>query len=170
MANTDVLPGPLYNFFVYVEPLATIAGSVYAWTMPELYYRNLLPSSSLLERLTHAGPPQAGVMAIRQLGNCYIILACMSYFVLPKIVQLGAKDLRSTTHLLRTFFAILAFADITHIVATLVDLGEARWHPATWNMLAHGNTTLVVVLFAFRMWYFAYSSRLLRATKTLKGR
>lgn len=67
---TFSMSNALPQFFVYVEPLATIAGSVYAWTMPELYYRNLLPSSSLLERLTHAGPPQAGVMAIRQLGNC----------------------------------------------------------------------------------------------------
>ena len=103
-----------------------------------------------------------------------------SFFVLPKIVKLG-KNAESTTSILRTYFAILAFADITHvgdnnlasphdllltlfvlvqILATLVDLGPARWQVSSWNMLAHGNTTLVVGLFAFRMWYFAYSSSL----------
>lgn len=64
---------PLSQFFVYVEPLATIGGAIYAWMLPELYYRNLIPRSTILERLTHAGPPQAGVMAIRQLGNCEAI-------------------------------------------------------------------------------------------------
>lgn len=63
----------------------------------------------------------------------YIILACMlvdsmlllydrssyqlvfrSLFVLPKMAALR-KDVRATISTLRTFFAILAFADITHV-------------------------------------------------------
>lgn len=186
--------------------------------MPSTYYGNLLPPTTLWTRLVATESPQAGIMAIRQLGNCelmntacicapltsclrlsdsgmhvglaYEVFAdeglrldggcCRSFFVLPKILRFG-RDHKSTTSILRTYFAILAFADITHvrqfingsyrfpiidncratqIVATLIDLGPARWHLRSWNMLAHGNTTLVVGLFIFRMWYFAYSANL----------
>lgn len=68
----DPLP-PLYHiFFCTVEPFLTILGVIYAVCRPEVYYQNLIPSSSTvkekLENLVPVGG--AGVMAVRQLGSC----------------------------------------------------------------------------------------------------
>lgn len=41
--------------------------------MPDVYYGNLLPPATSWTRLTTKEVPQAGIMAIRQLGNCELL-------------------------------------------------------------------------------------------------
>jgi len=167
---TDLaLPSPYYQFFAYVEPTLALAGGVYAWVLPQKYHDELLPPAALAKLSGKLVRSDAAVMAVRQLGNCYFLLGLMSLLLIPSIASSGLSTSQAVK-IFRTFFLVLAIADITHILCTLVDLGDQAWHPASWNTLAHGNTTLVVGLFLWRMAYFRYSAKLVDPGQDRKTR
>jgi hypothetical protein len=70
--SDQALPQPFYFFFVWVEPVLTLAGALYALTQPRTYFGNLVPThlDSLASSSDLIKQPMAVVMAIHQLGNC----------------------------------------------------------------------------------------------------
>lgn len=71
MAN---IPFPYIAFFLWIEPVATLAGAFFAWFKPQAYLE-----------LTHAasapgilGVPVSTEVALRQLGNLYLAFAIVS--------------------------------------------------------------------------------------------
>jgi hypothetical protein len=95
-----------------------------------------------------------------------MLIGLVSFFVLPRIAAFHRHNAQATLAALRTFFAVLAFADVTHIAATLVDLGSTKF--LEYNVLAHGSTTLVAGLFAWRTAWFLTADR--TPTKVRKTR
>jgi hypothetical protein len=78
----------------------------------------------------------------------------VSFFLLSRLEhsRLPYTDIRS---LLRTFFGILAFFDITHIGLTLADLGRrGALDPLRWNQLVVGNVVITLGLFVWRSAWF----------------
>ncbi|GAA95963.1 uncharacterized protein L969DRAFT_101031 [Mixia osmundae IAM 14324] len=183
MADFDAISTPFYIFFIYVEPLLTVLGLLYAVVLPVQYHTELIPahllsllestSEGLIGKIQHgtrsdaAAITSATFMLIHQLASCFGILACMSaIFLRMLIISLRSKAANSgkaklaTEHLLfdllTPYFAILAVFDWVHILLTLYDLGPAARRPTEWNSLIHGNVTLVIGLFAMRTaWYLS---------------
>jgi hypothetical protein len=140
------IPLPYLIFFLWIEPVATLAGAYYAWLLPKEYLQ-----------LTHAasapgilGLPIATDVALRQLGNLYLCFAINEALVL-----------RATTDLKvwRTFLLGLLIADFGHLYACF-PLGFNTYYDfANWNAIAYGNylfvycgaTTRICFLLGFGM-------------------
>ena len=74
------------------------------------YYANSKGLASA--RLT--GPSATSTMIIHQLGNCYALIASVSFFILPRIAAMPVHAAH-TLRTLQVYFGILAFFDITHV-------------------------------------------------------
>jgi hypothetical protein len=79
----SALPEPFYSFFVWIEPLLTFGGALYALALPEKYFDSLVPlhiaplASLIQPGVTHKAVP----MAIHQLGNCsFLVLCCFANY------------------------------------------------------------------------------------------
>jgi hypothetical protein len=124
------IPLPYIAFFHWIEPVATLAGAVYAWFMPQTYLK-----------LTHAasapgilGVPIATDVALRQLGNMYLAFALSEALVL-----------RATTDLKvwRIFLLVLLIADFGHLYSCLPLGPKSYYDVAHWNEIAYGNYLFV---------------------------
>ncbi|GAA5934971.1 hypothetical protein JCM3775_004662 [Rhodotorula graminis] len=151
----DPFPTPYYLFFAGAEPFLTIVGALKAVLHPAHFHSTLIPVSlaPLLEAKTaHAG----SIMAVRQLGNTYGLLALVAATVLPAMRRTLAGRPVELEAILRAYLGALAFADITHIGLTLYDLGlEGSLHPLKhWNQLVWGNVGITACLFAVRSLWF----------------
>ncbi|GAA5899853.1 hypothetical protein JCM8208_004585 [Rhodotorula glutinis] len=167
----DPFPVPYYLFFAGVEPFLTIVGALKAVLYPAHYHSTLIPVSlaPLLEPKTaHA----ASIMAVRQLGNTYGLLALVATFVLPMMRRTLAERPVELEAILRAYLCALAFADITHIGLTLFDLGrEGSLDPLKhWNLLVWGNVGITACLFAVRSLRFLGVGRWSASAGTRKGR
>jgi hypothetical protein len=95
----------------------------------------------------------------------YGILASVSFFVLPRIAR-APLPYSDSVSLIRIFFAILAFFDLSHVGLTLSDLGyDGAFDPARWNQLVFGNVVITLVLFAWRVAWFVTTSDTSRVKK-----
>lgn len=103
--STTPLPEPFYSFFTILEPLLTAAGALYALLFSETYHLNLvsLPSEQL-------PVTPAARSALHSLGNTWLILAAMSAYVLPSLVEARGIELDTKVDLLKRFFGVLAVA------------------------------------------------------------
>ncbi|GAA5840569.1 hypothetical protein JCM9279_007367 [Rhodotorula babjevae] len=150
-SRLDPFPTPYFLFFAGVEPILTIIGALKAVLYPAHFHSTLVPATlaPLLEPKTaHA----ASIMAVRQLGNTYGLLALVAAVVLPTMRRTLAGRPAELEVCLRAYLAVLAFADVTHIGFTLFDLGlEGSLHPLEhWNQLVWGNVGITSCLFAVR--------------------
>jgi hypothetical protein len=86
----------------------------------------------------------------------YMLLGLISSLVFRAIRDALPHDPVSQERIMGACFTALAFADVTHIVATLICLPEGlKYSPGKWNPMTHGNISFVVVLFLLRMaWFF----------------
>lgn len=122
---------PYQIFFLWIEPLATLVGAVYAWFFPEIYL-SLTDSGSSIQGIL--GIPIATQIALRQLGNIYLAFALSEALVL-----------RSTTDLRvwRSFLLVLLIADFGHLY-TCFPLGVGIYYRVTeWNAIDWGNLGFV---------------------------
>jgi hypothetical protein len=127
MAN---IPLPYLIFFLWIEPVATLAGAFYAWLRPTDYLQ-----------LTHAasspgllGLPTGTKVALHQLGNLYLCFALNEALVLR-----ATSDLK----VWRTFLLGLLIADFGHLYACF-PLGMTTYYDfANWNAMAYGNYLFV---------------------------
>ncbi|GAA5961949.1 hypothetical protein JCM8115_001623 [Rhodotorula mucilaginosa] len=157
----DPLPSAYYVFFAVVEPLLTFAGAARAYFDSAQYFVELYPP-----KLAVAPPPQlatlhpAAAMAVRQLGSCFFLFALMACVLLPAMRRTLKSRPEELEQLVRAYLACLAAADLTHIGATLWDLGlDGARDIAAWNVLVWGNVGITAVLFTVRMMWFTGIAR-----------
>lgn len=124
------IPFPYQAFFLWIEPVATLAGAYYAWLKPQAYLQ-----------LTHAasapgilGVPTATTVALRQLGNLYVAFAINEALVLR-----GTNDLR----VWRALLLGLLIADFGHLYSCFPLGIESYYDVANWNEMAYGNYLFV---------------------------
>ncbi|TNY21153.1 hypothetical protein DMC30DRAFT_446386 [Rhodotorula diobovata] len=161
-------PRPYFVFFAGVEPFLTIIGAAKAVIWPAHFHSTLIPTSlapPLVPKAAHA----ATVMAVRQLGNTYGLLALVAAVVLPTMRRTLADKPADLEACLRAYLGCLAFADVTHIALTLFDLGlEGAVHPFThWNQLVWGNVGITTCLFVVRsLWFLGIGRSSARKDRT----
>jgi hypothetical protein len=136
------IPIPYQAFFLWIEPVATLIGAIYACFMPETYLQ-LTDSASAPGIL---GLPTATLIVLRQLGNLYMTFALSEALVL-----------RSTTDLRvwRSFLLVLLIADFGHLY-TCLPLGTGiYYHVSKWNPIDWGNLGFVYCGATIRMCFLA---------------
>ncbi|KAK4057019.1 hypothetical protein OIO90_001919 [Microbotryomycetes sp. JL221] len=177
--SLSVLPPPYYVFFTLVEPGLTVGGVVYAVFQPVAYLDSLVPPSTpllqtgshVIDKVFKPHATQNAIMATRQLGSCFFLLALLASVCFKSIChQLdpvkikhdsqGLKDVVIQHQKFETIVAnylwCLAVADLTHIGFTLYDLGSTyAFDPSTWTTLVWGNVGITSVLFLVRSLWFA---------------
>ncbi|KAJ3510385.1 hypothetical protein NLJ89_g4704 [Agrocybe chaxingu] len=148
------LPGFYQILFLYMEPVSTFAPALMVWGFPgpSWFYHQLIPSdeaapSTTLEPRTF--------MTIYQLINCYLLLGLISSFVFRAIRDALPNNPVAQERILGAAFLALGIADLTHIAASWAGLpSDLKYAPLLWNSLTHGNITVVIALFLFRVaWY-----------------
>ncbi|KDE02633.1 hypothetical protein MVLG_06819 [Microbotryum lychnidis-dioicae p1A1 Lamole] len=150
----DVFPLFYFHFFTFVEPLLTIFGSIYATFSPLQYFKELVP-------IAVASPPldinvhRAGIMAVRQLGSCFFLIALVGSVFLRKMATTLKDQPQILESLVATYLWCLAVADLTHVGCTLFDVGTyVAIRPSLWNQLVFGNVAITFLLFVVRLAWF----------------
>ncbi|GAA5986047.1 hypothetical protein JCM10908_006384 [Rhodotorula pacifica] len=169
-AGRDPLPTAYYIFFSVVEPLLTFAGAGRAYFDSTQYFLELYPHK-LTAAPKLAGLHPAAPMAVRQLGSCFFLFALMGCVLLPAMRRTLKDQPTELERLVKAYLACLAAADLTHIGATLYDLGpQGARNIAVWNVLTWGNIGITAVLFTVRMlWFTGIARRPARARKASKA-
>ncbi|KAF8912879.1 hypothetical protein CPB84DRAFT_1670701 [Gymnopilus junonius] len=148
------LPGFYRFLFLYLEPMSTFTPAVMVWLYPgaSWFHHQLIPSTS--PHPTTALEPRT-TMAIWQLSNCYFLLGLISSLVFRAVRDALPNNPAAQERILGASFLALGIADLTHIIASYVGLpSELKYSPSFWNSMTHGNITVVVFLFLFRVaWY-----------------
>ena len=124
------IPFPYIAFFLWIEPVATLAGAFYAFFKPQTYLQ-LTQASSAAGIL---GLPTATEIALRQLGNLYFCFALNEALVLR-----ATADLR----VWRTLLLGLLIADFGHLYSCLPLGLEVYYDVARWNAIDWGNIAFV---------------------------
>lgn len=131
-------------FFLWVEPISTLAGFIAAAFFGHDYlvmtHAETTPSKIL-------GVPIATTVALRQLANLYLAFALNEFFVLR-----ATNDLK----VWRTILAILLVADVGHLLACYPAGGFSQYYNVTqWNAMDYGNLAFVYVGATFRSCFLA---------------
>ena len=134
------IPGLYRLVFLYIEPLSTLVGAVYAQYQQLLYLQ-----------LTHAASapqtvPAGTSIVLTQLANLYLLL-CIN----------EALVLRSTTDLKvwTTFLFGLLVADVGHLYSVRTVGSWVFWKFWAWNAIDVGNVPFVYLLALVRILFFA---------------
>ena len=124
------IPLPYIAFFLWIEPVATLAGAFYAWLKPQTYLQ-----------LTHAasapgisGLPVATNVVLRQLGNLYVAFAINEAWVLRATCDLKVW---------RALLLGLLIADFGHLYSCFPLGFKSYYDIANWNGMACGNYLFV---------------------------
>ncbi|KDQ54964.1 hypothetical protein JAAARDRAFT_160320 [Jaapia argillacea MUCL 33604] len=155
MSDFPALTGFYNLLFLHLEPASTILPAFMAWVFPgaNWFHHQLIPSST--------SPVPSGflegrsVMAIWQLGNCYLLLGLLSTLVFRAVRDALPNNPAAQEQILGASFTAMALADATHIVASWIALpSDIRLNPAGWNPMTHGNITVVIFLLCSRLAWF----------------
>ncbi|KAF8973790.1 hypothetical protein BDZ97DRAFT_1900574 [Flammula alnicola] len=153
------LPGIYRLLFLYLEPMSTIAPALMVWVFPgsSWFHHQLIPST--LPASTAPLDPRT-LMAIWQLTNCYFLLGLISSLVFRAVRDALPGNPAAQERILGASFLALGIADVSPpfyslIVATFIGLpSDLKYAPSNWNSMTHGNITVVIVLFFFRISWF----------------
>ncbi|KAM0790580.1 hypothetical protein ACM66B_004447 [Microbotryomycetes sp. NB124-2] len=186
MAHSSVLPKPYRLFFTVMEPALTVGGVVYSVLTPRQYLQDLVPKAVAGTRMREViKESQSAVMAVRQLGSCFFLLALLASIhfrsictqfdpnsSVDAITNLKDDRRRQTTEqdqvrkqqkfetVVESYLFCLALADLTHIGFTLYDLGSLfAFNPSSWTTLVWGNVGITTGLFVVRSMWFAKVGR-----------
>ncbi|KAJ4485452.1 hypothetical protein J3R30DRAFT_3364859 [Lentinula aciculospora] len=158
MASFPALPGFYKLLFLYFEPVSTISPSLMIWLWPgaSWFHHQLIPSpdpsppSGFLDSRT--------VLAIWQLGNCYMLLGLISSLVFRAARDALRGNPVAQERIIGSTLTALAIADVSSlcvVLATFVGLpSELQFDIASWNSTTHGNITFTLFLFSARIAWF----------------
>lgn len=132
------IPLPYKVFFLWIEPVATLAGAVAAWLYP-LYYLNETHAASTPQKLL--GLPISTQVALGQLGNMYLAFALNEALVLR-----ATNDLK----VWRALLLGLLIADFGHLFACYPLGIHAYYDVPNWKPIAYGNYLFVYFGATFR--------------------
>ncbi|KAF9535799.1 hypothetical protein CPB83DRAFT_842359 [Crepidotus variabilis] len=155
--KTDTFPaltGLYHLIFLHIEPGAILLSVIAIWIWPgaSWFHHELVPAPTRtpiaeLDTRTH--------MAMLQLSNCYFLLMLISSVVFRAIRDTLPDNPVAQERILGAGLTALAIADLTHVFATLWVLPSSlRYSVLEWNGTTHGNTTITLGLFLFRMAWF----------------
>ncbi|KAE9397684.1 hypothetical protein BT96DRAFT_883779 [Gymnopus androsaceus JB14] len=154
MPQFQALPGFYKLLFLYFEPVSTISPALIIWLWgASWFHHQLVPSSE-------SSPPSGfldnrSVLAVWQLGNCYMLLGLISSLAFRAVRNALPDNPVAQEQIIGSTFTALAIADVTHVLASFVGLpSELRFSPASWNATCHGNVTFTLFLFSMRMAWF----------------
>ncbi|OCH89267.1 hypothetical protein OBBRIDRAFT_813253 [Obba rivulosa] len=131
-----MLPELYQLLSLYIEPISTVLTMLLIWFSPgaALFHRTLI-----LRLKGAASMDVHSVMAMWQLGNCYLLLSLILTLVFRA----------------RKFIA-LVIADSDSIMWTFIGLPESLWCDLLWwNSMVHGNIMFVIMLLSGRLAWFA---------------
>lgn len=124
------IPALYRLFFLYVEPLSTLVGAIYAHFYPATYLD-----------LTHLpSAPPAGLVPVgtrivlSQLANMYLAFALSEALVLRSTTDLGVW---------KPFLLVLLVADLGHLYSVKALGPTVYWSPHLWNAIDWGNLGFV---------------------------
>jgi hypothetical protein len=145
-AMGDVFPFPYRVFFLYIEPIASLAGAYYAAIHPGYYLLDLVQVNPAQNDFTRAVPDTPTRMSLFQLANLYLLFALNEHLVLSSTSSL--KTWR------RLLFCLL-LADFGHL-ATMIPAGpEIFWNVSNWNAMAWGSVGFVYLGATLRLCFLA---------------
>ncbi|KAI0935671.1 hypothetical protein AcV5_004025 [Taiwanofungus camphoratus] len=152
-SNFPALPGFYKLMYLHIEPASTILPAILAWFFPGAawFHHELIPDATP----TPAALDARTVMAVWQLGNCYLLLGLISSFVFRAVRDALPNNPIAQERILGASFTALALADVTHMIWSWIGLPEdLRYDPTKWNSMTHGNITFVIVLLSGRLAWF----------------
>ncbi|KAI0042240.1 hypothetical protein FA95DRAFT_1682648 [Auriscalpium vulgare] len=153
MSDFPALPGLYQALFLYIEPASTILLFFMIWLVPGAawFHHELIPDGTPAP----AALDDRTTMVIWQLGNCCLLFAMLSSFVFRAVRDALPENPAAQERILGAHLFCMTIADATHIGATFAGLPEyLRYTPQSWNAMAHGNISYVVVLLLVRTAWF----------------
>lgn len=151
------LPGFYYYFFLYFEPLSTFGPLLTCLLYPGTawFYHELVPSREP-PPMTIVGMEDRTVAAVWQLANSYMLLGLLQTFGWRAMRDTLSDQPAIQERILGASMAALAFADMTHVISTLIAApADVRFDFTQWNGMSHGNITFVIILCSIRLCWFA---------------
>ncbi|WVQ80293.1 hypothetical protein IAT38_002398 [Cryptococcus sp. DSM 104549] len=151
MPSASPLPPHYYYFFLFLEPILTIAGAFRAIVDPTGFARDLVPVK--IERASSGwGGSIRGRAVTSELGSCFLLLALISL----SLFRLFKKHLEDKPMLqekmVKGLLVPLAIADILHIAVTLLQLPMSHLQsPSQWTYLLHSTVWITTGLFITRV-------------------
>lgn len=142
MATNPLYPFPYRAFFLYLEPILTLAGAVSAFYTPQQYLQMTYPSPSPKVAALSTGTH----IILRQLGNLYLAFALIESLILR-----ATNDLK----VWRTFLLILLIADFGHLLSVLPVGASIYYEIGKWGPMDWGNLGFVYLGAAMRASFLA---------------
>ncbi|RMZ86475.1 hypothetical protein DV736_g6299, partial [Chaetothyriales sp. CBS 134916] len=133
------IPLPYTIFFLWIEPIFTLAGAFLAWFQPATYLA-LTHAASAPQKLV--GLPIATLVSLLQLGNLYLAFAVIE-----------ASVLRATTDLnvWRALLISLLIADFGHLLSCYPLGLDLYYDVRKWTAIAYGSYLFVYIGASFRI-------------------
>ena len=132
---------PYRIFFLYIEPVSALLGSIAA-AMPAEYLKMLEFPSTPLASMANVVVPTTTKVSLYQLSNLYLLFALNEYLVLSST---------NSARVWRRLLFCLLIADFGHL-CTLLPLGsDIYWHAWEWNAMALGNVPFVYIGASMRL-------------------
>ncbi|KAJ3751116.1 hypothetical protein DFH05DRAFT_1532366 [Lentinula detonsa] len=164
-SSFPALPGFYKLLFLYFEPVSTISPAFLIWLWPgaSWFHHQLVPSSE--PSPSHELLDPRTILAVWQLGNCYMLLGLISSLVFRSVRDALREHPAAQERIIGATLTALAIADVSsscvlpilvsYVLATFAGLpSELRIAIASWNGTTHGNITFTLFLFFTRIAWF----------------
>ncbi|THU89452.1 hypothetical protein K435DRAFT_781618 [Dendrothele bispora CBS 962.96] len=126
---------------------------IWFWPGASWFHHGLVPSSSVAPPLNSLDPRT--ILAVWQLGGCYMLLGLISSIVFRAIRDTLRSDPIAQERIIGAALTALAIADVFHIITTFIGLpSNLRYAIVEWNATTHGNITITTFLFVVRCAWF----------------
>ncbi|KAF8605021.1 hypothetical protein BDV93DRAFT_543615 [Ceratobasidium sp. AG-I] len=150
----NAFPGLYGLIFLNLEPLSTLIPAIATAFVPggaAWFYNEQVPGGTFQPV---DGPHTK--MVLGQLVNAYCVIGMTSAFGFRAIKRALPNDPVAQDRIIGAYLGVLAFADITHIIATVAALpSEVLTNPSVWNGTTHGNIVGSAFFFVLRMAWLA---------------
>lgn len=137
------VPLPYRLLYLYLEPVSTLVGAIYAHFLQHTYL-SLTHAASAPDRSTPV--PMSTSIVLTQLANLYLLLSINEALVLR-----ATADLR----VWKPFLLGLLIADLGHLYSVRQVGASVYWAFWHWNAMDWGNVGFVYLLAASRVLFLA---------------